>query len=119
MKQVGKLEKRIIDLLGLNMAVDSPILLGESNIQHMKSSHPDDYLKYGAKIPEILSSPDYARVNPKDGSIEYVKEYRIDGEFVKVAVRISGGGKLYARSLYVLNKNRVQDFIKKGTLKKI
>ena len=84
----------------------------------MQSSHPADYAKYGAKITDILSSPDYARVNPKDGSIEYVKEYQVDGEFVKVAVRVSGGGNLYARSLYVLNKNRVQDFITKGTLKK-
>ena len=118
MKQVGKLEERIIKLLGLKMPADLSIYIGESNIQHMKSKHPADYDKYGNNIPEILSTPDYVRENPKDGSIEYVKEYQMDNEFVKVAVRVSGSGKLYARSLYVLNKNRVNSFIEKGTLKK-
>ena len=47
-----------------------------------------------------------------------MKEFLINGEFVKVAVRLSGGGALYARSLYVLNHNRVKNFIQKGTLKK-
>ena len=50
---------------------------------------------------------------------EYVKDFQINGEFVKVAVRLSGGGALYARSLYVLNHNRVINFIQKGTLKRV
>lgn len=119
MKQVGKLEKRIIDLLGLNMDIDAPIFLGQSNIQHMQSSHPADYAKYGKDIPFILNSPDYVGINPTDNSIEYVKEYKIDGKFVKVAVRVSSGGNLFARSIYVLNNNRTQNFIAKGTLKKV
>lgn len=119
MEQVGKIKSQVINALGLNLAVDTPIFIGESNIAHMKSSHPSDFAKYGASIAEILDSPDYARVNPKDGSIEYVKEYKIDGDYVKVAVRVSCGGNLYARSLYILNSNRVKAFIAKGTLKKI
>jgi len=58
-------------------------------------------------------------MNPKDGSIEYVREFLLDGEFVKVAVRVSGSGNLYARSMYVLNRQRVQNFIDNGTLKKL
>jgi len=58
-------------------------------------------------------------MNPKDGSIEYVREFLLDGEFVKVAVRVSGSGNLYARSLYVLNRQRVHNFIQSGTLKKV
>lgn len=119
MKQVGMISSQVINTLGLNIPIDTPIFIGNSNIAHMRSSHPADYAKYGNNIPDILSSPDYARINPKDGSIEYVKEYKIDGQFVKIAVRVSGGGNYYARSLYVLNNNRVQDFIAKGTLKKI
>ncbi len=119
MEQVGKLSSNVVNTLGLNIPIDTPIFIGVSNIAHMQSSHPADYAKYGASISDILGSPDYARVNPKDNSIEYVKEYKTDGEFVKVAVRVSGGGILYARSLYVLNSNRVQVFIAKGTLKKI
>ena len=39
-----------------------------------------------------------------------------NNEYVKVAVRISSSGIFYARYLYVLNSNRVKNFINKGTL---
>lgn len=119
MEQVGKLNSRVVNALRLNIAVDTPIFVGDTNIAHMQSSHPDAYAKYGKDIPIILNSPDYVGINPTDNSIEYVKEYKIDGEFVKVAVRVSGGGNLFARSIYVLNNKRTQNFIAKGTLKKI
>lgn len=108
MKQVGKLDSKIITLLSLSLAPGTPIYIGQSNIQHIQNRHPADYAKYGSRIPDIISAPDYVRENPKDGSIE----------FVKVAVRVSGNGVLYARSLYILNSKRVQNFIAKGTLKK-
>lgn len=117
-EEVGRLSARVIELLGLDLQENQPIYIGNSNVSHMKSRHPGDYSKYGKYIPAILSNPDYVGENPTDGSIEYVKEFCIDNEFVKVAVRLSGGGKLYARSLYVLNHNRVINFIQKGTLKK-
>lgn len=118
-QKVGKLSARVISLLGLSQKQDQPILLGASNIAHMQSSHPADYQKYGKYIPQILSQPDYVGKNPKDGSIEYVKEFKVNNDFVKVAVRISGQGNLYARSVYVLKPNRVHNFIKAGTLKKV
>lgn len=118
MKQVGKLHDNIINLLSLDYAPNTPIYLGQSNIDHMKKRHPVDFEKYGANITDIITKPDYVRQNPKDNSIEYVKEFEINNEYVKVAVRVSGSGVLYARSLYVLNRNRVKDFIAKGTLKK-
>lgn len=118
-QKVGKLSARVISLLGLTQKQDQPILLGASNIAHMQAKHPTDYQKYGKYIPHILSQPDYVRLNPKDGSIEYVKDFQINGEFVKVAVRTSGSGALYARSVYVLTPQRVQNFIKNGSLKKV
>ena len=84
----------------------------------MKTSHPEDFEKYGSKLSKILSIPDYVGQNPSDGSIEYVKEFFVEGEYVKVAVRLSGSDKYFARSMYVLNRNRVERFIAKGTLKK-
>lgn len=117
-KVVGTISDRVSHVLGLNIETGTPIYLGESNIQHMLQRHPADYQKYGDKIPEILANPDYVGTNPTDSSIEYVKEFLINHEYVKVAVRISGTGKYFARSLYVLNKNRVRNFIEKGTLKR-
>ena len=98
---------------------DRNIYLGQSNIAHMQSSHPSDFAKYGSELINILAYPDYVARNPKDGSLEYVKEFCVNNEFVKVAVRVSTHGMLYARSLYILNSKRVHNFIQKGTLKKV
>lgn len=118
MEIVGEVTDRVIELLGLEPSKDRRIYFAESNLEHMKKSHPTDYAKYGIDLKLILRCPDYVGQNPTDGSIEYVKEYMIDGEYVKVAVRLSHSGRYYARSLYVLNNRRVERFIAKGTLKK-
>ena len=73
---------------------------------------------YGERIPEIIDSPDYVAKNPSDNSIEYVKEFSVNDGYVKVAVRVSNSGVYYARSMYVLNTNRVNNYIRKGTLLK-
>lgn len=117
-KQVGVLCQHVIDLLGLTMKEGQSILLGESNIAHMVSNHPADYALYGEYIPLILSAPDYVALNAKDSSIEYVKEVQVNSIYVKVAVRVSARGQLFARSIYRLNANRVLNFIEKGTLKR-
>jgi len=117
-KQVGKLSQRVIELLGLTLSEGRSVLLGESNIAHMVSRHPEDYALYGEYIPLILSMPDYVALNTKDESIEYVKEVQMDDVYVKVAVRVSARGQLFARSVYRLNTNRAKNFIEKGTLKK-
>lgn len=118
MKIAGYIDDKIIDLLGIPKPEYRTIFIGDSNIRHMMSKHPADYEKYGDKISLILSSPDYVGINKKDNSIEYIKEFKINDEFVKVAVRVSSRNKYYARSLYVVNSNRVNNFIKKKTLLK-
>ena len=115
-RQVGQFSSHIINLLELDIEVGTPIYISDTNIEHMKSSHPNDFIKYGNDIEHLISTPDYVGKNIKDNSIEFTKEYLIDGEFVKVAVRVSSSGIFYARSMYILNPNRVRNFIKKGTL---
>jgi hypothetical protein len=118
MSTVGSVTQEIQKLLNLNISGDNHIYLGATNIAHMQSSHPTDYAKYKEEIPGILAAPDYVGINPSDNSIEYVKEFLVNKEFVKVALRISSGNKYYVRSIYVLNSNRVHNYIAKGTLKK-
>lgn len=120
MKPIAYITQEIIELLGLSCAPNTPIYLGQTNIEHMQKRHLQDYQKYHAYIALILSEPQYVGANPTDQSIEYVREFQIDtAEYVKVAVRISLSGRYYARSLYVLNANRVHNFIQKGTLKSL
>ena len=116
--KVGILKQNIIDILALPYKAGTPILLGDSNIEHMKKSHPYDYEIYCDEISNIIDTPDYVSLN-KDDSIEYVKEFEVNNNFVKVAVRISISGILYARTLYSLNNKRVSEYIAKGTLKKV
>lgn len=118
-EKVALITEHIESLLKIPIAEDRNIYLGPSNIAHMLRSHPEDYARYGEYIPDILSSPDYVGINPKDGSIEYVKEFTVDSKYVKVAVRISAGDKYYARSIYSLNTNRVNNFIRDNKLKKV
>ena len=115
---VGEVTEDIALLLGIALPADRTIYFGPSNLDHMKKSHPADFARYGGELMNILATPDYVGQNPTDGSIEYVKEVLLAGEYVKVAVRLSQSDRYYARSLYVLNNNRVRNYIAKGTLKK-
>lgn len=118
-KRIGCFSSAVIETLGLDIPSGTPIYIADTNIEHMKTSHPEDFEKYGNDIAEIIAHPDYVGQNAKDDSIEFTKEYFIDGDFVKVAVRVTTHNVYYARSMYVLNPNRVRNFIKKGTLKKL
>lgn len=117
-QQIGKLNERVIDLLELSATPNSPILIGQTNIDHIKKKHLNDYLKYKNYISDILEKPDYIRQNPKDNSLEYVKEFQMNCEYVKVAVRVSNSKQWFVRSMYVLNSKRVENYIKKGNLLK-
>lgn len=118
-KQIAVITEDVIKILGLTCPINTPIYIGESNINHMKSRHPEDYNMYFSYIGIILTKPDYVRLNPKDDSIEYVRRIEINNKFIKVAVRVTASGSYFARSLYALNTNRVLNFIRKGTLKSL
>ena len=45
-KQIGKVTKKMIKILGLDYKEEVPIFVGEANISHMKEEHPKDFEKY-------------------------------------------------------------------------
>lgn len=118
-KRIGFFSSAVVETLGLGISPGTPIYIADTNIEHMKASHPEDFEKYGNDIADIIANPDYVGQNAKDDSIEFTKEYFVNGDFVKVAVRVTTRNVYYARSMYVLNPNRVKNFIKKGTLKSL
>ena len=115
--KLGEISDEVKSILSLSCQNNRSIFLGESNVVHMKRKHLDAYTKYGKYLSDIICNPDYVGENKSDNSIEYVKEFFEDSEYVKVAVRVSQQNIYFARSIYVLNKNRVHTFINKGTLK--
>ena len=109
-KQIGKVTKKTSELLGLDYQDEKPIFIGEANIAHMKEEHPEDYKKYGSKISEIIVNPTYLASNEKKKSIEYIKEYKVDNEYVLVAVRVSNNDVHFARTMYVMADEKVERY---------
>lgn len=117
---IGYIHKKVVDLLQLtDVQPNSPVYIGETNIAHIRSRHPYEYEKYFQDIATIISEPDYVGINPSDQSISFVKEYRFASEYIRVAVRVTAGGKFYAKSLHLLSSCNTERYIKHGTLKKL
>ena len=119
MHKVGEIKKEIIDLLNLDITPGVPIYIGKNNIQHIQNDHPYEYEKYYEYLPDIIASPDYIGINPKDKSIQYIKQFIINKEYIRVAVKVSRGNKYYVRTLHLLSTNNAQRYIEKGTLKRL
>ena len=118
-KIIGNLNKFIIDEFHLNLKEGQPIYIGESNLNHMKSEHPEDFKIYGDKIEEIINNPDYIAKHPnkKNSAIEYIKIYKNENnDYVLVAVRATGAGTLFARTLFVIDKEKVEKYKNKNAL---
>lgn len=115
--EIGTLSKKVIDLINLDLE-EQVILIGDQNIEHMKNQHPEDFEKYGDKISEIISSPTYVCKHPKKPSIEFVKFFKLDNKHVLVAVRATGKGILFARTLFVMSDEKVEKYKSKNAFKK-
>lgn len=116
---IGKLTKKVIDTFGLDMDENEPILCGESNRQHMQEEHPEDYELYGDKIEEIINNPDFIAKHPKKNSaIEYIKIFKDENDkHVLVAVRATGNNRLFARTLFVMDNEKVDKYVAKDAFK--
>jgi len=115
---VGVISEKVKDTLGLDLEVGTPIYVGPTNIEHMQREHPTEYERYYRLLPRIISAPDFVGQNPKDSSIEYIKAFSTTtGKYLKLAVRISGDGFLFARSFYEIFERTVKKRTEKGMLK--
>lgn len=105
--QIGTIKQREITLLGLSITPDTPIYCGDPNIQHMKDEHSDDYAKYGHLLASIIQSPDYVATH-KNGAIQYIKEFSAQdsNDKVLVAVRATGKGTYFSRTLFVMSEEK-------------
>ena len=111
-RQIGKITKKIIKILELEYKEEQPIFIGKSNIEHMKEKHPKDFEKYGVDIEEIIKNPTYLARNKKKKSIEFIKKYKIDNDYVLVAVRVSNNNIHFARTMYIMADEKVQKYFK-------
>lgn len=116
-KLVGVVTNAVSKTLGAegrHYKVGDKIYLGENNINHIKRRHSAVFSKYGDRISQIISAPDYVGINDEDDSLEYIK---IFSDHVKLVVRVAGDDKLYVRTLYTVYQSRTEFFIKTNRLK--
>ena len=93
--------------MALKLEAKTPILIGEANINHIKEKHLDDFEKYGKNLKDIIKYPTYLARNEKKNSIEYIKEYKEQNDFVLVAVRVSNKNVHFIRTMYVMDNVKV------------
>lgn len=114
---IGHIDKKVIELLGLDIKENTPIYISEGNIIHIRENHPDAYMKYYDDVENIISNPDYVGIAGVDApSIEYIKQYKVDNEYVNIAVRASKAGTYFVRSMFIIEEGRINDYLKKGKL---
>lgn len=118
-QKIGSFSQEVIEVLQLDIAAGTPIYIGSSNIEHIKSRHPYEYEKYFPHISDIISTPSYVGKNPSDGSITFVKFYQTGEEYVRVAVRVTTNGTAFAKTLHLLSTVNAERYIEKGTLKNL
>ena len=113
-RQVGIITAEVISLLELSIEPGMPILLGESNYKHMQESHPEAFADYFEYLEDILAKPDFVNLNPKDGSVKYIKH--IFGN-VAVGERVSASGTAFARTIFIVETWKLRQYEAGGYLK--
>jgi hypothetical protein len=116
-RQIGKIANRLIELLSLEIKEDTPIFINDNNLELIAEKHPDDFAKYGNDLEKIINNPTYISQHPINKSIEYIKVYKQEQDYVLVAVRVSLGGNYYVRTLFVMSEEKVYKYWLKGAFK--
>ncbi|MHB1377736.1 MAG: PBECR3 domain-containing polyvalent protein [Candidatus Humimicrobiaceae bacterium] len=116
-RQIGKITNRVIRLLNLEIEEDAPIFINDNNLELIAIKHPYDFAKYGNDLEKIINNPTYISQHPINKSIEYIKVYKQEQDYVLVAVRVSLSRNYYIRTLFVMSDEKVRKYWLKGAFK--
>jgi hypothetical protein len=118
---VGSIDQNTIDLINNKLGksigvVPSDIIIGPTNIEHIKNSHKDVYDNYLDEIPNVIANADYITIHPSGKSIEYIKECNPN---LLVAVRVKSIGPLWVKSFFTIEDFKLKQYISSGTVIKL
>ena len=57
-------------------------------------------------------NPTYLAKNDKKQSIEFIKKYKIDNDYVMVVVRVSKRNVNFVRTMYIMDEIKVKKYFK-------
>ena len=106
---IGIIDEKVVALLSLPIAPGTPILLGQTNIEHIKFNHPEDFDTYFNSISYILAEPDFVIPHPKEQSLQYIK---ILNDHVLVAVKLSTSGQYWVRTMFTMSSEKIERYTK-------
>lgn len=113
-----KLTNKINELLCIKTDIEDILFSKKALKKHMLKRNHHDALKYLDNLDEIIESPDYVGVNPREQaiSVEYVKCYENN---VLVAIKINiDNNNFYVASLYTIDEYKLNKHIRIKRLKK-
>ena len=116
--RVGKYNMELNDILGININ-ELEIYRSKGLPTHMVKRKHYNCLKYIDYIPEIISSPDFAGINPNENgiSLELVKRY---SDNVMIGIKLDTDGEyLYISTMHDIQESKIQRRLFSGRLKQI
>lgn len=100
-QRVGLLNlAKINTLLGTSFTI-SKVYIYPGTIKHVKKRHPGVWEKHGQSLPDIISTPDFIGVNPREpNSMEL---YKYINDTMLLAIKLDPTGYMFVSSLYDLH----------------
>lgn len=116
MIEVGELQESVNTLLGTSLPT-LKIYQSMGLKAHLIKRKHFDCLKHLPDVPDIIASPDYIGVNPKEpGSVEFVKVY---DKNISIGIKVDASGDyLYVATMYSVNESKIERRLHSGRLKK-
>ena len=113
---VGKHNKRINDILGLNLD-ELDIFRSSGLIAHLLKRKHYSAIKYLDKIPDIIQNPDYVGINPNENGVSYELVKQIKDHFV-LGIKLESNGKyLFVSTFHRIAEKDVNKQLNSGRLK--
>lgn len=85
---IGKIDREIYKCVTKDIRTDE-VIITETQIQHIKERHPEDYEKYGKYFADIVSKPDYIIEANRENTALILKKIQIEDKAFKTVLRIA------------------------------
>ncbi len=112
-----KINKKIKQQLDINIDVDE-VIISRGLETHMKKSRHKHAIKYISYIENIINTPDYVGINPREEgvSLECIKLFE---DNILLAIKLDmKNNYFYTASMYDITDAKLKSMIRSGRIKK-
>ena len=112
-----KINKKIKQQLDINIDVDE-VIISRGLETHMKKSRHKHAIKYISYIENIINTPDYVGINPREEgvSLECIKLFE---DKILLAIKLDmKNNYFYTASMYDITDAKLKSMIRSGRIKK-